>query len=216
MPRKLFCELGPWAYQLSLWKVCALRHLRNLRSRDKIAREHSAEPLPCLVYAHKSLIRRRLGEVDMRLQENKAVNLGLAAPHVDGILIRPGETFSFWALVGNCTARRGYLDGLTLSKGRAFAGVGGGLCQFTNLLHWMALHSPLEIAEHHHHDAYDLFPDFGRQGALRLRHVDPVQQPGLPALQRHGQHIPIPGVDGRNPSVRGIVRCKAVGFPMAH
>ena len=163
MPRKLFCELGPWAYRLSLWKVCALRRLRNLRSRDKIAREHSPEPLPCLVYAHKSLIRRRLGEVDMRLQENKAVNLGLAAPHVDGVLIRPGETFSFWALVGNCTARRGYLDGLTLSKGRTFAGVGGGLCQFTNLLHWMALHSPLEIAEHHHHDAYDLFPDFGRQ-----------------------------------------------------
>jgi vancomycin resistance protein VanW len=31
--------------------------------------------------------------------------------------------------------------------------VGGGLCQFTNLLHWVALHSPLEIAEHHHHDA---------------------------------------------------------------
>ena len=162
MSRKLFCELGPWAYRLSLWKVCALRHARNLFSQDKVARERSEAALPVLVYGHKSLIRRRLGDVDMRLQENKAVNLGLAAPHVNGILIRPGETFSFWALTGNCTARKGYLDGLTLSKGRAFAGVGGGLCQFTNLLHWMA-HSPLEIAEHHHHDAYDLFPDFGRQ-----------------------------------------------------
>ncbi|MCL2494327.1 MAG: VanW family protein [Oscillospiraceae bacterium] len=163
MPRKLFCELGPRAYQVSLWKVCALRHLRNLRCHGIIAREHSEAALPCLVYAHKSLIRRRLGDVDMALQENKAVNLGLAAPKLDGILIRPGETFSFWALVGNTTARKGYLDGLTLSKGRAFPGVGGGLCQLSNLLHWMALHSPLEIAEHHHHDAYDLFPDFGRQ-----------------------------------------------------
>ena len=32
-----------------------------------------------------------------------------------------------------------------------------------NLLHWLALHSPLEVAELHHHDGYDLFPDFGRQ-----------------------------------------------------
>ena len=163
MARKLFCELGPWAYQISLWKVCALRHLQNLRGHEKIARERSREPLPYLVYSHKSLIRRRLGEVDMRLQENKAVNLGLAAPKLDGVLIRPGETFSFWALVGNTTVRRGYLDGLTIAKGQAVAGVGGGMCQLSNLLHWLALHSPLEIAEHHHHDAYDLFPDFGRQ-----------------------------------------------------
>ena len=37
------------------------------------------------------------------------------------------------------------------------------MCQFTNLLHWMVLHTPLEIVEHHHHDGYDLFPDFNRQ-----------------------------------------------------
>ena len=163
MRRKLFCELGPWAYQISLWKVQAIRHIQNLRGKENIAKEKQAQPLPVLVYAHKSLIRRQLGEVDMRLQENKAVNLGLAAPKVDGVLIRPGETFSFWALVGNTTARRGYKEGLTLSKGKALAGVGGGLCQFSNLLHWLALHSPLEVAELHHHDDYDLFPDFGRQ-----------------------------------------------------
>ena len=163
MARKLFCELGPWAYQLSLLKVRGLRHTRNLFSRARIARQRDDAPLPVLVYAHKSLIRRTLGDVDMRLQENKAVNLGLAAPRVDGILIRPGETFSFWALVGNTTARRGYKEGLTISMGKAGAGVGGGICQFSNLLHWLALHSPLEVTELHHHDAYDLFPDFGRQ-----------------------------------------------------
>ena len=36
------------------------------------------------------------------------------------------------------------------------------MCQFTNLIHWLILHSPLTITEHHHHDGYDLFPDFGR------------------------------------------------------
>ena len=37
------------------------------------------------------------------------------------------------------------------------------MCQLSNLIHWMVLHSDLTIVEHHHHDALDLFPDFGRQ-----------------------------------------------------
>ena len=32
----------------------------------------------------------------------------------------------------------------------------------TNLIHWMILHSDMDITEHHHHDGLDLFPDFGR------------------------------------------------------
>ena len=121
-----------------------------------------AAPLPVTVYSHASLIRRALGNVDMILQENKAINLALSAPHISGVLIRPGETFSFWHLVGKTSRARGYREGLTLSAGKTSQGVGGGLCQFTNLLHWMVLHSPLDISEHHHHDRFDLFPDFGR------------------------------------------------------
>ena len=37
------------------------------------------------------------------------------------------------------------------------------MCQLSNLIHWMVLHSDLTISEHHHHDGLDLFPDFGRQ-----------------------------------------------------
>jgi len=99
----------------------------------------------------------------MTLQENKAVNLQLAAPSVDGIVIQPRETFSFWRAVGHCTAKKGYKDGLVITRQGPSRGVGGGLCQFTNLLHWMVLHSPLQITEHHHHDMVDLFPDYNRQ-----------------------------------------------------
>lgn len=121
------------------------------------------EKLPVLIYSHNSLIRRKLGNVDMELQNNKAVNLGIAAPKVNSVLIRPGETFSFWKLVGPTTAAKGYKKGLQIGNGKTSAGIGGGMCQFTNLIHWMVLHSPLEIVEHHHHDRFDLFPDFNRQ-----------------------------------------------------
>ncbi|MEU6856108.1 VanW family protein [Rothia kristinae] len=82
---------------------------------------------------------------------------------MDGILIRPGQTFSFWRLVGNPTAARGFQPGVVIQGDHAESGIGGGMCQFTNLLHWMALHSELTITEHHHHSGLDLFPDFKRQ-----------------------------------------------------
>lgn len=163
MERKLFCELGPWAYRISVEKMCLLRRWRNAKEHVRFAKNRREEKLPVVIYRHNSLIRRRLGNVDMRLQENKAVNLSLAAPKIIGIVIHPGETFSFWELVGRTSAKKGYQEGLTIAKGRTKSGIGGGMCQMTNLIHWMVLHSPLTITEHHHHDQMDLFPDFGRQ-----------------------------------------------------
>ena len=161
--RRLFCEHGPIAYRISVEKEILRRHLRDCFSPIRLAGEKSTEKLPVLIKAHRSLIRRRLHNVDLELQENKAINLALAAPGVTGILIRPGETFSFWHLVGRPTARKGYRSGLIIRGGQTSAGIGGGMCQFTNLLHWMVLHSDLEIIEHHHHNQLDLFPDYKRQ-----------------------------------------------------
>ena len=162
MKRRLFCELSPLAYRISRRRCIATRKLHDFFSPKKFARKKSAEKLPVLIYRHSSLIRRTLGNTDMRLQENKAVNLSLAAPKVNGVIIRPGEIFSFWKLVGSTSERKGYREGLTIANGNSRAGIGGGMCQFTNLIHWMVLHTPFEIVEHHHHDQIDLFPDFNR------------------------------------------------------
>ena len=139
------------------------RDLRDLRKRVHFARERDESVLPVVVYPHNSLIRRRLGNVNMQLQENKAANLALAVACIDGVLIRPGDVFSLWKLVGRTSKRKGYKEGLTIERGKPSQGVGGGLCQLSNLIHWMVLHSELTITEHHHHDGLDLFPDFGRQ-----------------------------------------------------
>ena len=163
MKRKLFCEISPFTYKISVLKCRTVKRIKNVLSQDKFAKEKSDERLPVVIYKHNSLIRRTLGNVDKVLQDNKAVNLSIAAPKVNGIIIKPGEVFSFWKLVGSTTEKKGYKDGLTISNAKTSRGTGGGMCQFTNLIHWMVLHSPLEIVEHHHHDGYDLFPDFNRQ-----------------------------------------------------
>lgn len=163
MKRKLFCEISPLTYKISEYKCILLRSAKNLLMAHRFADTKSEQPLEYLICKHSSLIRRRLGNVDMRLQENKAVNLGIAAPKLTNVLIRPGETFSFWHLVGSISEKKGYKEGLTISANRQAPGIGGGMCQMTNLIHWMILHSDLDITEHHHHDRFDLFPDFHRK-----------------------------------------------------
>lgn len=163
MARKLFCEWSPLTYRIATQRCIWQRNVIDRLSGIRFAAEYAGKPLDISVYRHNSLIRRRLGQVDMRLQENKAVNLALAAPKLDGILLRPGETFSLWRLVGNPTAQRGYREGLVIERGRPSQGIGGGLCQLSNLIHWVMLHTPLTIVEHHHHDQVDLFPDYNRQ-----------------------------------------------------
>ena len=117
--------------------------------------------MPVLLFEHQTPLLRRLKAVDMYLQHNKINNLRLAAKTIDGLVLQPGETFSFWKRVGKPTISKGYLEGLVLAEGRVGKGVGGGLCQMGNLLYWMALHSPLTVAERWRH-SYDVFPDEGR------------------------------------------------------
>lgn len=163
MKRKLFCEISPFTYKISTYKQITIRNIQNFLRHEQFAKDKSCDLLPICLYAHNSLIRRKLGNVDLRLQENKAINLSIAAPKVTNILIKPQETFSFWHLVGSLDPKKGYKEGLTIANGTTSKGIGGGMCQFTNLIHWMILHSPLTITEHHHHDNIDLFPDFGRK-----------------------------------------------------
>lgn len=138
-----------------------LRKLYWVIHRKQFAHTFCATPLPYLSAAHKTLLRRKLKNVEMYLQENKITNLQLAAIKTNGIVLRPGETFSYWNLVGKPTKAKGYLDGMILRNGTFAAGTGGGLCQLTNLIFWMAIHTPLTITERHRH-GYDVFPDSNR------------------------------------------------------
>ena len=110
---------------------------------------------------HKSFLLRPLKDVEMHLQHNKVTNLKIAISQLAKVVIKPGQTFSIWRLVGRPTKSKGYLDGLTLHNGKISKDTGGGLCQLGNLLYWMALHTPLTIKERWRH-SYDVFPDINR------------------------------------------------------
>lgn len=117
--------------------------------------------LPYIVAQHQTPLYRRLKNVDMWLQVNKVTNLILATERINGIVLKPGETFSFWRLVGKPTRKKGYLEGMVLSNGAFHPRIGGGLCQLSNLIYWMTLHTPLTVTERWRH-THDIFPDSNR------------------------------------------------------
>lgn len=162
MSRKLFCEYGPICYKISLFKECRKKEIKDLIKGKKFAKKIQKENLPYIWKGDAKVLLRELHGVDMQLQKNKVKNLELASKKIDGLIIKPGEEFSFWKLVGNATKRKGYLEGLIISNSKFKKGYGGGLCQLANMIHWLILHSPLEVTElHHHSDA--LFPDVKRR-----------------------------------------------------
>ncbi len=125
------------------------------------ATARQAESLPHLHAKHGTPMLRELSGVDMQLQRNKMESLSIAAACIDGVILAPGEIFSFWRMVGKPTMARGFKMGFVLRNGTIQQDVGGGLCQMTNLIYWMAIHTDLEITERWRH-GFDVFPDAGR------------------------------------------------------
>lgn len=177
MSRKLFCDISPTTYKISVKKEIMVRNLKDFFSFEKIAKTKISQELPILVKGHTSILVRKLHGVDLKLQENKVTNIKIACDKINGLIIHPGETFSYWKMIGNPTRENGFVDGLVIGRNGFYAGVGGGLCQMANMIHFLVLNSPLTVTElHHHSDA--LFPDerrrvpFGTGTSVRYNNCD--------------------------------------------
>ena len=86
--------------RLRLWagkKYFTLRRYALWYSRKfHFARQKQSSLLPYAHFTHQTPLLRQLKDVDMQYQYQKIINLRLAAPKLHGILLRPGETFSYW------------------------------------------------------------------------------------------------------------------------
>lgn len=160
--KKLFCDINPTCYAISCQKEICKRHIKNFLSKEKFAKIKKKEKLPNVISSHSSNLIKHGKGIDPTLQKNKAVNIRLASRKINGIIIHPGEVFSFYKTVGKVSKRNGYRDGRVIKDKKIIAGMGGGLCNLANTIHRLVLHSPLEVTEiHHHSDA--LAPDEGKR-----------------------------------------------------
>ena len=160
--KKLFCEICPLTYEISKSKEICKRHIQDLTGKEKFSTLKQKEKLPNVVFSYSSTLIKKGKGIDPVLQKNKARNIRLASAKINGLIIRPGETFSFWKTVGKTTKRRGYRDGRIIIGDKLMPGLGRGLCNLGNTIHLLVLHSPLTVTEFHSHsDA--LAPDHGKR-----------------------------------------------------
>lgn len=158
---KPLSQYHPLLYLIATRTRRVMRYWTWKTDGKNYAQQRSTTTLALRVKKHQSVLIRKLGDSDQQWQHNKVTNLKIASQHISGILIQPHQTFSFCQLVGEPTAEKGYLEGMELSFGQARAGIGGGICQIANLIHWLILHSPLEVVQRSQH-SFNPFPDQGR------------------------------------------------------
>jgi vancomycin resistance protein YoaR len=78
-------------------------------------------------------------------------NVALAASRFNGVLIAPGESFSFNKTLGDVSAATGYQQAYIIKEGRTVLGDGGGVCQVSTTLFRAAMDAGLPITERHAH-----------------------------------------------------------------
>lgn len=78
-------------------------------------------------------------------------NLRLACEAINGIVLYPGESFSYNEALGERTAARGYKPGPSYYNGKTVKTIGGGICQVSSCLYYCALIADLEILTRDNH-----------------------------------------------------------------
>ena len=76
---------------------------------------------------------------------NRQFNVGLAASRINGVLIPPGEEFSFVNTVGDISGASGYKQAYVIKSGRTVLDDGGGVCQVSTTIYRAALNTGLPI-----------------------------------------------------------------------
>lgn len=82
---------------------------------------------------------------------SRAVNIALAASRINGVVIQPGEDFSFNQTILPRTAANGYVEANVIVNKRYVLGTGGGICQVSSTLYAAMLTAGLPATERHPH-----------------------------------------------------------------
>ena len=84
-------------------------------------------------------------------EPDRDTNLRLACEAINGVVINPGEVFSYNNALGERTSARGYKPGPSYANGKTTTTIGGGICQVSSCLYNCVLLADLEIINRRNH-----------------------------------------------------------------
>jgi vancomycin resistance protein YoaR len=82
---------------------------------------------------------------------NRVNNIQLAVKSINGLILMPGEVFSFNQTVGERTVERGYKEAGVIVGDKLESGLGGGICQVSSTLYNAVLRTGLRSTERRNH-----------------------------------------------------------------
>lgn len=146
--------------------------LKNLDTLENIPVPYQKIASPITTESVNNLgIKELLGHGESYYSDsiaNREFNVAKAASIINGLLIPPGETFSFNNYVGDISAETGYKQAYIIKEGKTVLGDGGGVCQVSSTLFRAALAAGLPIEERVAH-------------AYRVHYYEEKSQVGLDA-----------------------------------
>ncbi|AGL02079.1 VanW family protein [Desulfoscipio gibsoniae] len=110
-------------------------------------------------------------------QAGRTYNIKVAAAALDGVLLAPGEDFSFNRVVGPRSSEAGYKNANVIVNNELVQGLGGGVCQVSSTLYNAVLLADLKIAERNNHTLPVAYVPMGQDatvvyGAIDFRFVN--------------------------------------------
>ena len=100
-------------------------------------------------------------------------NITITCKTLNGIEVKPGETFSFCNTVGKSTSDKGYQEADVYVEGKKEQALGGGNCQVSTTLYNAVLQIPeLEVLERHEHSGYVPYIEKGKDAAVAFGSYD--------------------------------------------
>ena len=93
-------------------------------------------------------------------------NIRLAASKIDGIILLPGESFSYNESVGQRTQEAGFQYADAYSDGQVVPELGGGICQVSSTLYSAALYARLKILSRTNHYFKVGYLDYGMDATV--------------------------------------------------
>ena len=97
---------------------------------------------------------------------NRNTNLALACDAINGVVLMPGETFSYNDTLGERTAKKGYKPAPSYEGGLTVDTLGGGICQISSTLYYSTLFADLEIVRRYNHGYVSDYIDPGMDATV--------------------------------------------------
>lgn len=130
------------------------------------AAEDLSGPLPFILRERMPVCLATFTTNYFHATPSQEANIALTARRMRGILVNPGQVFSFNKTLGPYTRERGYGEGRTFFGNRIGSSVGGGVCQVASTLYNAVLLANLRVVERTPHSMAVPYLSPGRDATI--------------------------------------------------